>query len=273
MFFLITLALAETKCSKYFCYSSQMSINEWELTSFASGFNFSSYGKDNKEPLNLAPDWSDAKLISINLRFPSSDYEFKLTILDTVKYISQKSFYNVKNVEMELKFNDDITIEDNAFNGCTGLKSLQFTGSVKKIGDASFSNCINLESLSIINVERIGNNAFDRCKNLKGSLVISHLTKSIGDFAFSTCTSLTGDLTLPYSLTSIGNCAFAQCTSLDGIVTIASNLIILNSSMFTVCSNLKGILFSTNGIGEIGDSAFASCPNLSGSLVIPRNCK
>ena len=76
------------------------------------------------------------------------------------------------------------SIGDNAFNGCTGLTSVEIPNSVTSIGD----------------------NAFYRCTGLK-SLTIGNLVESIGYAAFAGCEGLTS-LTIPNSVTSIGECAF-----------------------------------------------------------------
>ncbi|KAK8860436.1 hypothetical protein M9Y10_012101 [Tritrichomonas musculus] len=60
-----------------------------------------------------------------------------------------------------------MSIEDGAFEGCSGLKSLKLQGSIKKIGESAFKDCIGLNSLSEIEVEEIGNYAFAGCANLK----------------------------------------------------------------------------------------------------------
>ncbi|KAK8880901.1 hypothetical protein M9Y10_003601 [Tritrichomonas musculus] len=83
---------------------------------------------------------------------------------------------------MELTFGDGIAIEDSAFQGCTGLTSINFQGDVAKIREKSFKDCNGLEYISTIHAERIESYAFDRCTNLKSNIVISSKTKYIGDF-------------------------------------------------------------------------------------------
>lgn len=131
-----------------------------------------------------------------------------LLIPETVKNIKSNIFAKVQNVKMDLTFGDDISIEDSAFEQCTGLTSLKFTGSVKKIGDSSFRGCTGLTTLSTIDVEHIGSNAFNGCSNLKGKLSLSPNTKSLGDSTFSECSQLSGELTIPSSIESIGHSCF-----------------------------------------------------------------
>lgn len=211
-------------------------------------------------------------LTSINLKFPSSKHEFTLVIPSSVRFIRTEAFMNVHNVNMELTFGEGISIENSAFQGCTGLKSVDFKGNVAKIGEKAFKDCYGLVLLSTKHVERIENYAFDRCKNLNGNLVISTRTKYISDFAFSTCTNISGDLIIPYTLKELGSCAFAACYSLDGIVNIASNLKVIKNSCFTDCINLKGVILP-NSIEQIESSAFRRCLNIKGEMVIPYNCK
>jgi len=63
--------------------------------------------------------------------------------------------------------NSVISIEDNAFYGCTSLTSIIIPNSVSSIGENAFSYCTNLTSVNIPNnVSSIGNDAFGECTAL-----------------------------------------------------------------------------------------------------------
>ena len=109
------------------------------------------------------------------------------------------------------------SIGENAFSGCTSLKSVIIPDSVKSIGNYAFYKCTTLTSMTIPNsVESIGNYAFYGCDSLT-SIEIPDSVTTIGNYAFHGCTSLTS-ITIPDSVISIGNWAFYWCTSLKTVV-------------------------------------------------------
>jgi len=91
------------------------------------------------------------------------------------------------------------TIGNSAFNGCSGLTSVNFPNSVTSIKDYAFMDCTGLTSVTI------GNSV-----------------TSIGDHAFTYCTGLTS-VTIPNSVTTIGNSAFYGCTGLTSVISKMEN--------------------------------------------------
>ena len=76
------------------------------------------------------------------------------------------------------------------------------TYSVTSIGDAAFSDCSGLTSVTIPNsVTSIGEGAFLECSGLT-SITIPNSVTSIGTYAFWRCSGLTS-ITIPNSVTSI----------------------------------------------------------------------
>ena len=125
----------------------------------------------------------------------------------------------------------------NAFNGCTGLTSVEIPNSVTSIGDNAFSGCSGLTSVEIPNsVTSIGNSAFSGCTGLT-SLTIGNSVTSIGGFAFIGCSSVTS-LTIPNSVTSIGDHAFNACKGLTSL-TIGNNVDTIKVAAFADCSGLS----------------------------------
>lgn len=85
-------------------------------------------------------------------------------------------------------------INNNAFNGCTKLKEVEFT-TVSYIGDNAFYGCKALKKVTI-------NEFINSCK--------------LGDGVFSMCTSLS-EVTMDKSLESVGQYIFNHCAKLNTI--------------------------------------------------------
>ncbi len=97
----------------------------------------------------------------------------------------------------------------------------------------------------------IGNAAFSGCESLT-SVTIPNSVTSIESFAFDGCTSLTS-VTIPNSVTSIGYYAFEYCTSLTS-VTIGDSVTTIGNHAFYMCKKLTFVAF--NSSQSIGDNAF-----------------
>ena len=111
------------------------------------------------------------------------------------------------------------------FDGCTGLKSIEFEEGLKNIGNKGlggiFQNCTALERITIPkSVTEIGQYAFMNCKVLK-SLEFADPENSkceiIGVSAFHGTDSLTGDITFPKALKQMGNWAMNANSNLKSV--------------------------------------------------------
>lgn len=59
-------------------------------------------------------------------------------------------------------------IGDNAFRGCSALRSVTFANGLRKIGGEAFRGCTSLSAISIPDsVTEIGNEAFDGCRSIQ----------------------------------------------------------------------------------------------------------
>ena len=154
---------------------------------------------------------------------------------------------------MDCKKLDNVTIPENitsignnAFCGCTGLKTLNFNAvNCTYIGDGgapTFISCPNFQTVNFGNrVTNIPDNAFKSCTGLK-------------------------NINLPESLTNIGAHAFDHCSSLDN-VTIPSQITVLNGYTFYYCTSLSNLTLN-NSLTTIGDYSLSNCTNLK-TLYVP----
>lgn len=98
-------------------------------------------------------------------------------------------------------------INATAFEGCTGLSSVQINGGEKKqttIADGAFATCNSLKWLDIENVKSIGKNAFAK---LPFSALEINQVDTIGESAFASCDKLENPVI--QNVKTIGASAFA----------------------------------------------------------------
>ncbi len=171
--------------------------------------------------------------------------------------------------------NSVTNIGDDAFCGCTSLKSIVIPNSVTSIGNCAFLWCESLQSIVIPNsVTSIGESAFWDCKSLQ-SIVIPNSVTSIGNRAFKCCESLQS-IVIPNSVTSIGGEAFRGCDSLKSI-SIPNSVTNIGGWAFMGCKSLQSIVIP-NSVKSIGvgnrrhwfwSCAFEDCKSLR-AILIPK---
>ncbi len=197
------------------------------------------------------------------------------------------------------------SINANAFQGCSGLTSVEIPNSVIMIGQSAFNGCSGLTSVEIPNsVIMIGQSAFNGCSGLT-SVEIPNSVTTIGGSAFHTCSGLTSvnytgdiaqwceisfgdnasnplyyahnlyvnnqlvtDLVIPNSATTIGNFAFQNCSGLIS-VEIPNSVTAIGQNAFSGCSSLT-LVEIPNSVTSIGNSAFYNCSGLT-SVEIPNS--
>lgn len=157
---------------------------------------------------------------------------------------------------------DDTTIGSSAFAGAP-LKNIIVQGDGINIGTYAFSNCSDLELVSIGGKDaQIGANAFDGCSDIK-RLVIPGNDVVLGNNAFNDCTGL-ASVFITGSIASggMGTGVFDGCSELQ-IVSIAYPGVLedIPDETFKDCKNLR-TLTMTGTIYTIGTEAFSGCTSL-----------
>ena len=201
-----------------------------------------------------------------------SEVEFDGKLLP-VTAIGSYAFVECEYIEYvtDITIPDSVTtIEEKAFYGCTGLKTVEMPGSVISIGFKAFENCDSLiynenggclylgnennPYLALISAKDasitgavinektrvIAGGAFLNCSDLKSASVPYGVT-SICEFAFSGCGSL-ADVEIPDSVTVIGDSAFSQCSAVTSVI-IPESVTEIGPYAFYGCGSLKTVYF------------------------------
>lgn len=129
---------------------------------------------------------------------------------------------------------------------------------VTQVGPYTFSNCYNLQSITIPNGIAIDNELFNGSYKLR-TIKIPDGVSRIGTYMFNNCYGLLS-VEIPDSVTSIGSYAFNYCHGLTS-VKMSSNLESVDSNALSYCSNLKRITMP-EGMKTIGAYAFQYCYSL-----------
>ncbi len=126
-----------------------------------------------------------------------------------------------------------ISIGESAFDGCSGLSSINIPNSVKFIEKGAFT-----------------------WSGLK-SIDLPNSIEQIGEFAFQSCNSMIS-VTIPESVIKIDEVAFSGCDSLKS-VTIYGNEVYLDKWAFASCPQLTDVYFHSPYKLSIGEEVFEYC--------------
>lgn len=202
---------------------------------------------------------------SVLIRFPEGKKLHEYIVPLSVKYICSGAFKDCSSIEL-LILHDGIeeigNIDyyggidyDNAFIGCTSLKSIEVSAENKyfsSIDGVLFNKDVTTlirfpagkEISSYIipsSVEQIDTDAFGCCKSLR-EIVIPNRVEFIDRGTFYSCTSLE-KVIIPNGVTEIRYRAFENCTSLKTVV-IPSSVDDIHWLAFLNCTSLERIEIS-----------------------------
>lgn len=153
------------------------------------------------------------------------------------------------------------------FGGCTGLRSLNLTGTSgynysETSGERDYRLTpwyISRDNVLTVTfnptVSSIGSYAFADCVGIRGDLVLSETLNNIGEYAFKGCTGITS-LEIKGNPV-LGDAAFDGCTGLRNLILPVSTNAAGNTSrpIFRGCTGLRELkLTGTNGFDYLGSS-------------------
>lgn len=160
-------------------------------------------------------------------------------------------------------------IEQYAFSGCTGIKSVFISEGVEEIHDGAFEACANLESISLpSSVIVIGEKVFPYCINLTAIAVgkrnpvfdsrdgCNAIVRTRDNTLLYGCKSTQ----IPSSVVTIGSYAFIEC--MMETVDIPVGVVNIECYAFCQCEKLKSIHISSS-VEKIRPESFWTCYNIS----------
>jgi hypothetical protein len=208
----------------------------------------------------------------LNISLPSVEYVgagafrsseiMRIVFSSNLRTLREQAFYGCPNLRMAV-FSQETksklrNIEDNVFENCYNLNSVQLPPKILSIGKDAFSNCEELKEINIPNtVNTIGEGAFYGCADIK-KVNLPPKIKEIPDGCFNGCFELS-EIKIPNGVTKLGRRALSN-TSFEKIV-LPEGIKEIGVECFYLCDlMINAELPST--ITTIGSGAFESTPLL-----------
>ena len=133
---------------------------------------------------------------------------------------SSLKYYFGSQVRSYIIGNSVTSIGSNAFNGCSGLTSIEIPNSVTSIGQDAFHFCSGLTSIEIPNsVTSIGGSAFGGCTGLT-SFRFPNQLETLSVNVLSDCK--VKSIIIPASVKTIEQGAFVSCQQLEDVYCLAT---------------------------------------------------
>lgn len=142
-------------------------------------------------------------------------------------------------------------IDDNAFNGCGGLRDISIPSGVTSIGKGAFKGCGLKEFTLPKQVNEITDEMFFNCS--LQHIYLHDGLKSIGNYAFAI--SALKEITIPNSVAYIGDNCFEDCGGLEKAVILSDQITEIPNEAFADCNSLNIIKLPAN-LERIGERAF-----------------
>lgn len=158
-------------------------------------------------------------------------------------------------------------INEEAFLGCTSLKSVLLPDSMVYIGASAFADCENLTSVTFGDeLLGIGSGAFYNCKNLV-RVSFPDSVMFINEEAFSGCLKLS-DITLPDGIQDIDSNAFYDTAYYNNNSNWENDVLYLGNYLIKCKTSFTGECNVRPGTKAIVNEAFKECKELT-AVTIP----
>lgn len=150
-------------------------------------------------------------------------------------------------------------ISDKAFYNCKNLLTVSVPESVTELGAYVFFNASSLTDIDLHNgIIKVGRELFYGCKSLK-TIIIPKKLATIPYGMFYGCIALE-NIVIPEAVTEIGNVAFCDCDSMKEI-TIPATVKTFGGQILFSCDALEKVVLPDN-MKVIPDAFFESCTSL-----------
>ncbi|MBO5851993.1 MAG: leucine-rich repeat domain-containing protein [Clostridia bacterium] len=175
-----------------------------------------------------------------------------LTLTDTYK-IYTKNFNGSKVIKNLYLTSNLEEIEVSAFKA-SSITYANFPTTLTSIGASAFEDCLKLYEVDgLENIQDVADATFKNCKELTSTSLIS--LKTIGEYAFAGCGKYAFTASVE-DVTKIGQYAFAN-SKLRGIA-LGSALTTIEEGTFSGCTMLTDVNFDTMKVTKICTKAFAN---------------
>lgn len=168
-------------------------------------------------------------------------------------------WYYIQEKILYVEIAEGITeIGDCTFHDCRNLQTVKIPSTVTVI-DGAFEWCTALQSVEFpAGLTKIGANSFYYCKSLEEVVIPKGVTE-ISERAFTNCHKL-ASVSLPNTLISIGEYAFSGCYALQEIE-LPEMLTQIGEGAFNCCLGLTAVKIPQN-VTEIKERVFGGCESL-----------
>lgn len=180
---------------------------------------------------------------------------------------------DITTLESVTLYQENVTIGQFAFSGCTALNSVSLPNITNlEIDGQAFKDCTSLKTFYTngSNV-KVGGGAFEGSglETFQNSSSTPYVTKiTLGEYAFNGATNLkTFAIYDSATACDIPLRAFLDCTALESFITLNTGEI--GNGAFSGCTALKSF-YALQGISKIGNGAFSGCSSLE-TFTLPSN--
>ncbi len=212
-----------------------------------------------------------------NSKVPSSLTKVEIDFAEA-GYITDKAFADCKSIK-DILISNARKVLDNAFENCTGLKTLCLPERLSDIGETMLSGCTSIETLTVPFIgadSNDGSNGNGTPTSVLGGFFGYDDSKKLGTKQYYSDgnyhyykipktlknVQVLGQAEVPYG-------AFMNCDYIEKVTIVSGNN--LYERAFAYCKSLKSVTLPDN-MTSINDYAFAYCTKLE-TINIPKKVK